>query len=57
MEAHCMDLVEIVMGMAFSPAHLELAAGEVHSAKFYPHPTLQVENMKPAEVIRSSRLQ
>lgn len=52
-----MDLVGIVMVMALSLAHLELSAGEVHSGKFYPHPTLQVENMKPAEAIRSSSLQ
>lgn len=52
-----MDLVGIVMVMALSPAHLKLPAGEVHSGKFYPHPTLQVENMKPAEAIRSSSLQ
>ena len=57
MDAHCMDLVGIVMVMALSPAHLELPAGEVHSGKFYSHPTLQVENMKPAEAIRSSSLQ
>lgn len=57
MEARCMDLVGIVIVMAFSPAHSELPAGEVHSGKFYPHPTLQVENMKPAEVIRSSIVQ
>lgn len=52
-----MNLVGIVTVMALSPVHLELPAGEVHSGKFYPHATLQVENMKPAEAIRSSSLQ